>query len=189
MIEKVEFIKSIFNMKKDNAYEIKGIVEELEKIEFFNDYQQWIKDNLSHPKTRYKIGYEKFMFLTRMYKTIRLELLNKDRLKKSRTFAKTLASKVKLVAPQIEENGLTVKEINLDGENFFTDFELSQLDKLGGLNACLRHQKRISGSDDLEDKLVALMYDILITDIIEYKPQEKTENNVNKLLGEAIKKI
>ncbi len=189
MQAKVEFVKTIFNLNVDNFHVVKSIADELTKIDDFDDYEKWIKDNLNSLDNQYMNAYKKFVFLTRKYLKQKLELVNKDRLKKSKTFAKTLAAKVKLVAPQIEENGLVVKQVKLDGEEFFTDFELSQLDKLGGLSACLRFQKSVSGSDDLEDKLIALMFDLLITDIIEYKPQKKTENMVNKLLGEAIKKI
>ncbi len=189
MLAKVDYVKSIFKINTDNPYAITDIAEEIKKIDSFDDFREWLKANLNHLDIEYLNSFSKFIFLVRMYRKKKLELENKDRIQESKTFAKLLVKKVKQVAPIIEKNELAVKSIRLNGEQFFSDFELSQIGKLGGLSACVNLQKSVSGNDRLEEKLIAIMFDLLVDNIIEYKPQKKAKNKVTILIDEVIKKI
>ncbi|NOR55529.1 MAG: hypothetical protein GQ531_04920 [Sulfurovum sp.] len=190
MLEKVEYIKSIFKIDLDNPYLITDIAEELVKIELFDDYRKWLKINLNHIDAQYKYGYQKFVFLTRMYLKKRLEFINAEMLLQSKAYAKELAYKVKEVSSLVEEKGLTFEYFkDTGGGAFFTDLEVSQLNKIGGLDSSIRLQKSLSGSDALADKLVLMAFDFLVTSIIEYKPQKKTTTEVSILVKNVVKRV
>lgn len=191
MVEKVEYIASIFKIDVNSQYAVLDIAEELRKIDSFDDFRNWLKVNLNHYDAQYLKPYEKFVFLTCKYINKRLEFENSERITKGKLYAIELSSKVKAVSYYVEERGATYEKLKIKNTNkeIFSSFDKSQLEKVGGLFVAVRLQKSISGTDALADKLEELAYDLIVTNTIEYEPQKKTENNVNKLLGEAIKKI
>jgi hypothetical protein len=191
MIEKVEYIKSIFKIDADNPYVITDIADELVRVDHFDDYRKWLKSNVNHYDAQYLKPYEKFVFLTHKYLKQRLEIENSERITNGRMYALELSSKVKAVSNYVEEYGATYETLKLKGSDkeLFSGFDKSQLAKVGGLISAVRLQKSISGTDALADKLEELAYELIVTNIIEYKPQKKTETCVSKLLDGVVEKI
>jgi len=190
MLDKVEYIKSIFKIDSDNPYIVTDIAEELSKIDDFNNFRIWIKINLNHFDAQYMNPFHKFTFLIRLYQEQRLELVNAGRITKSREYAIELSTKVKSVSAYVLEKGATYHQLKTkDKREFFTSFDKSQLEKVGGLISAVNLQKSISGADALADKIEELAYELIITNTIEYKPQKKSSSSVEKLLDGVVKKI
>lgn len=191
MIEKVEYIKSIFKIDADNSYLITDIAEELVKIEDFDNYRKWLKVNLNHYDSQYMKPFEKFVFLTQKYLKQRLEIENSERITNGRLYALELSSKVKAVSSYVEEYGATYEDLKLKGSDkeLFSGFDKSQLAKVGGLQSAVQLQKSVSGSDALVDKLEQLAYDLIIYNIIEYKPSEMMSKQIKNRLSDVFKKM
>jgi hypothetical protein len=190
MEEKVEYIAAIFKIDASNTYLIIDIADDLSKVNNFDDYRKWLKTNLNHLDAKFLKPYEKFVFLTQKYIKQKLETENSERINKGREHAIELSNKVRCVSHYVVEHGATYSNFKTkDGVEAFSSFEQSQLEKVGGLLASVRLQKSISGADALADRLEELAYDLIVTNIIEYKSQKKTDNSVSKLLDGTIKKI
>ena len=189
MIEKVEYIASIFKIDVDNSYIVTDIAEELSKIDSFDDFREWLKGNVNHVDAQFMNPYKTFTFLVHKYLKKSLELKNTERIRNGKKYVIELSNKVRQVSYYVEDKGATYENFKINGKEAFSSFDKSQLDKVGGLLAAVRLQKSVSGADALADRLEELAYDLIVTNIIEYQSQDKTETNVNKLLNEAIKKI
>lgn len=190
MVDKVEYIASIFKIDVNNQYVILDIAEELKRIDSFDHFRNWLKVNLNHYDAQYLKPYEKFIFLIRMYLKNRVESLNSERISKSRVHAFELAKKVKLVSPFVEDRGLDCKNFKTPtGEKFFSTFDVSQIDKVGGLLAAVRLQKSVSGSDALIEKLLELSHDLIVNNIIEFKSEEKQCDQIRDRLENITRKM
>ena len=186
MLDEVEYIQSIFKINTDNPYVITDLAEEVEKIDSFDDFRSWLKININHFDAQYMNPFQKFTFLIRMYLRKQLELKNAERIENSKIFSKNFSYKVKQVSHLVDEKEILAQQIKLDGKQFFTDYEISQINKLGGLSACIRIQRSTSGADALAEKISEMAYDMMVSNIIEYKPKEETNHRVTDLISNIV---
>jgi len=161
MINKIEYIKDIFNIKGENKHIIISIAEEIDKIEDFNDFRNWIKINLNHADTKYIKSFDKFIFLMNLYMKEYIEFKNRKRIKNGKKYAKKLSNKIKQISHLVENETLSILNIKTkNNKDFFNDFDKSQIKKIGGIKSAVNLQKSISGSDALNDKLEKLAYNL-----------------------------
>ena len=193
-IEMVEYICSIFKLDNNNTFIILDVVHELEKINSFDTFRNWLKDNLNHFDTQYMNSYQKFMFLISKYLQVEFEHLNQERISESKKQALLLANKVKATTKIVEELDTEPKCENFktpDGSCLFTVFEMSQIRKLGGIYVCVQWQKSVSGRDALVEKFEELFREIISQKSIAYQEVNDQKSDIGNFLDSAniIKKM
>jgi len=175
MKEIIEYIGSVLNIKIDNRLVIDDITTELKSIGDIVDYKNFLKKNMNHIHTQYMTGFQKFIKLTEIYKRQLALESSSDRISNADDFAKKLASKVKSVAKEIEENSyLDYDNFISSGEPYFSDYERKQIDKIGGLQTAIRLQKSVSGTDALEERLRSQSVSIVIRDALKKPDKQKS---------------
>lgn len=182
MIAKVDYIKSIFKITGDNPYVISDIADDMAGVQNFDDFRVWLKSNINHIDTQYMNGFQKFTFLAKEYKKQYAKRTNSSRLSKSQDTAKQIADKIRSVAHHLDiDPNLTPHHFQIDGKCYFSKFEISQIEKIGGLHRCVMLQKSVSGEDALLERLRDEMAGIVMVQALA-KPTEQTNVKVSKLM-------
>jgi len=173
MRDLIEYLMAILNVKTDSSFVVLDMQNELQDITDIADYQKFIRKNINYLGMEYMTGFQKFIKLTEMYKRQYTEKHNQERLLGSQDTARKLAVKVKSVASTIENNDIEFKNI----KDFFTAWEIKELNKIGNAMKCIRLQKSVSGSDELYEKLKEQMREIVMVNMLD-KPKETTYKKI-----------
>ena len=181
----IGYIANILNIKTDSELVVLDMMSELKTITDIPDYQKFIKKNFNHYDLQYMTGFQKFIRLTEMYKLKRFEMQNKDRLKNSANFAFKLSEKVKTVSSKVKGNPeLNFNNFRINGEPYFTEFEISQLSKIGSLYKCVQLQRSVSGRDALLERLQEQAREVIFQ-----KALQKPEKNVAELVTKVANSV
>lgn len=156
MKARIEYIANYLGIDISNPYSLTDIAE----IKDLDKFTVFMKQNIKNTRLDFLNPLQK---LTELRKMFDLEE-NKDRLEKASSEAYRIAEKIREIKPLIKkeiECGKLPKldELKLNGENYFSNFEISTLSKIGDL-------KKICFLDDnfkLEEELSKVFSSIVLS--------------------------
>lgn len=138
MREIIEYVVDILNIKTQSRFTLMDIEEELQNIEDFGLYRQYIRSNINHFDTRYMTGFQKFITLTTRYK--KAQELNSLPLDTLEAFSTKLYKKFADAIYVIRDHEAYLSSHGLEkvkfhgGEQVFTPKEIEVLNAIGSLH-------------------------------------------------------
>ena len=178
-----------FNFRSKNGKKItKSRENEIKDIEDIAGYRDFMRKSFDYLGMEYYTGFQKFIKLTNIYKRQYAKDTNVERISKSVQTAYILAQKVKAVISYVESGKDKYSSFSSNGKSYFTKFEISQLEKLGGLQKSVHLQKSVSGDDALFNRLKKQMQEMIIVEALP-NLNVKTHPKVVKIIGKMVKKM
>ena len=188
MKDLIEYLVSILNIKTNSSFVILDMTEEIKEIEDLVEYRNFMRQSFDYLGMEYYTGFQKFIKLTAIYKRQYTKNKNAQRISKSVKVASILAQKIKDVQSYIENGKEDYSDFNSDEKCYFSKFEISQIERLGGLRNCVRLQKSVSGDDELLNQLKAQMEEMIIVQALP-SLETKTNKKMAKMLNGGFKRI
>jgi len=162
----VKYIMEILSIKSDSTFTIADIESEMQKINDFEMYREYIRDNIDNFDLKFKTGFQKFIILTNRFKRIEEDRSLTDTFDKATSYAKIISSKVELCRSHVEFAYCGFKNIYADGKRYF------EVDELWALyETCHTTDKVIALSK--EHNLEGEIYDLYIS---KYKKKASYES-------------
>jgi len=125
-----------------------------------SDFINFMEANLDHPNLSYKNPLQKFLTFCKLY-NLQIEIKKE---KDIQTDSQKLANKFKSVKVMLENEILQGKSPRLsflkerDGKNYFSDFEISVLNKIGSINHLIRLSNSFSLADKINDSILSVLH-------------------------------
>jgi len=175
MREVVEYLTNILNIKTDSELVIIDMLDEIRSIKNMAEYRQYIRANINHLGMDYMTGFQKFILLTKKYKEKVAREDNAGRIERGNKYALELADKVRSVSGHVlDKPFLDFDNFVSNGKSIFTDFDKTELSKIGSLSSCANLQRSQSGKDMLFERLCGQMEKIVINKAISAPKTETT---------------
>jgi ribonuclease HII len=182
MRDLIEYLVAILDIKTNSNFVILDITNEIKDIEDLAGYRDFMRRSFDYLGMEYYTGFQKFIKLTAIYKRQYAKDTNKQRISKSVQTASILAKKVKAITSYIEDGKEDYNYFVSNEKPYFSKFEISQLQTIGGLRNCVRLQKSVSGDDVLLNRLKKQMQEIIIIQALPCLEVE-TDSKVAKMIG------
>lgn len=187
MREVVEYLTNILNIKTDSELVIIDMLDEIRSIKNIAEYRQYIRDNINHLGMDYMTGFQKFILLTKKYKERAAREDNAGRIEGGNKYALELSEKVRSISGHILDKAfLDFDNFVSNGKSIFTDFDKTELSKIGSLVCCANLQRSKSGQDMLFERLCVQMEKIVINKAI---CAPKTDTTVPALIVGAVRVV
>lgn len=162
MKDLIDYISQIFGLEMKSTIAILDMESDIGEIQNHADYVRYLKNGFNLDDIKFLTAYQKFLTLTKRYKVIEVETINRSALSKKTTSAERLASKVREIDTIVLNNQNSnhkweqFKIDNEQKENWFSEKEIATLSSIGSPLTCVRLQRQVSGRDMLSERLEAL---------------------------------
>lgn len=160
MKDLIEYIIEIFGLNIKSTIAMIDMENDIGEIQNHANYVKYLKSSFNLSDIQYLTAYQKFLELTKRYKRIEQEEINRNKIEKMGTAAERLASKVHEIDTMVlnaqNDNHQWGKFKLSTGEQYFTDKEIKALSTIGSPLHCVRLQRSVSGRDMLCERLEEL---------------------------------
>lgn len=163
MKDLIDYISQIFGLEMKSTIAILDMENDIGSIQDHASYVRYLKNGFNLDDIKYLTAYQKFLTLTKRYKEIEAESINRKRIEAMGTLAEKLAQKVKqfdtMVLNHPHKTSLKwehIKSIDDSNVNYFSDKEVKALLTIGQPLHCIELQRAISGKDMLCERLEAI---------------------------------
>lgn len=160
MKDLIEYVCVIFGLQITSKIALLDMENDIGIIQNHAEYIKYLKSSFNLSDLQYLTAYQKFLELTKRYKRIEQEELNRNKIKNMGTAAERLASKVREIDTMVlnaqNDNHQWEKFKLTTGEQYFTDKEVKALSTIGSPLHCVRLQRSVSGRDMLAERLEEL---------------------------------
>lgn len=181
MKDLIEYVSVIFGLQITSKIALLGMENDIGIIQNHAEYIKYLKSSFNLSDLQYLTAYQKFLELTKRYKRIEQEELNRNKIKNMGTAAERLASKVHEIDTMVlnaqNDNHQWEKFKLSTGEQYFTDKEIKALSTIGSPLNCVRLQMSISGRDMLCERLEELFVERVMY------PQLEAPKHSNNLIA------
>jgi len=134
--------------------------QDIGEIQNHAEYVRYLKNGFNLDDIKFLTAYQKFLTLTKRYKAIEAETINKHRIEMMGSLAEKLSEKVKQFDVSILNHPYkdklkweNIKSVDDVEVNFFSHKEILALSTIGQPLHCIEIQRAISGRDCLTERL------------------------------------
>jgi hypothetical protein len=181
MKDLIDYISQIFGLEMKSTIAIIDMENDIGEIQNHADYVRYLKNGFNLDDIKFQTAYQKFLTLTKRYKEIESETLNRSRIEAMGSLAERLADKVRSI-DTIVLNGIGINfewgGFKTNGEQYFTVKECTALQSIGTPITCVRLQRQVSGRDLLCERLNDIFVTRVITPQIENKHKQVSPINL-----------
>lgn len=163
MKDLIEYICTIFGLELNSKIALLDLENDIGTIQDHSSYVRYLKNGFNLDDIKYLTAYQKFLTLTKRYKEIEVETINRTRIEQMGSIAEKLAQKVKqfdtMVLNHPHKTSLKwehIKSMEDSNVNYFGDKEIKALSTIGQPLHCIELQRSISGRDCLCERLEAI---------------------------------
>jgi len=172
MKDLIDYIAQIFGLEMKSTIAIMDMENDIGEIQNHAEYVRYLKNGFNLDDIKFLTAYQKFLTLTKRYKAIEVETMNRSRIEQMGSLAERLAEKVRqfdtMVINHPHKQSLKwehIKSIDNHILNFFSDKEILALSVIGQPLHCIEMQRSISGRDYLCERLEAIFIDRVVNPI------------------------
>jgi len=163
MKDLIDYIAQIFGLEMKSTIAIMDMENDIVEIQNHAEYVRYLKNGFNLNDIKFLTAYQKFLTLTKRYKAIEAETMNRSRIEQMGSLAERLAQKVKqfdvMVLSHPHKQSLKwehIKSIDDAEVNFFSPKEILALSTIGTPLHCIELQRAVSGIDMLCNRLEAI---------------------------------
>lgn len=187
MKDLIDYIAQIFGLEMKSTIAIIDMENDIGEIQNHAEYVRYLKNNFNLDDIKFLTAYQKFLTLTKRYKDIETETINRSRIEAMGSLAEKLAQKVKQFDVSILNHPYrdslkweNIKSTEDASINYFSDKEIKALTTIGQPLHCIELQRATSGKDMLCDRLEAIFIDKVVNHTaLEYKQPESDYMNAH----------
>jgi hypothetical protein len=160
MKDLIDYIAQIFGLEMKSTIAIMDMENDIGEIQNHAEYVRYLKNGFNLDDIKFLTAYQKFLTLTKRYKAIEVETMNRSRIEQMGSLAERLAQKVKNFDVSIMnhphkdklkwEHIKSTDDVNV---NYFGEKEVKALSTIGSPLHCIELQRAISGKDALCERL------------------------------------
>jgi len=198
MKDLIDYIAQIFGLEMKSTIAIMDMENDIGEIQNHAEYVRYLKNGFNLDDIKFLTAYQKFLTLTKRYKAIEVETINKHRIEMMGSLAEKLSEKVKqfdtMILNHPHKSNLKwehIKSIDDHILNFFSDKEIKALSTIGQPLHCIELQRAISGRDCLTERLEEIFIAKVTSMAIENKSRTDdagTNQDVMQLANNIVKR-
>ena len=172
MKDLIDYIAQLFGLEMKSTISIMDMEQDIGEIQNHAEYVRYLKNGFNIDDIKFLTAYQKFLTLTKRYKAIEVETMNRSRIEQMGSLAERLAQKVKNFDVSIMnhpykdklkwEHIKSTDDVNL---NYFGEKEVKALITIGSPLHCIELQRAISGKDALCERLQEIFVDRVVNPI------------------------
>jgi len=163
MKDLIDYIAQIFGLEMKSTIAIMDMEQDIGEIQNHAEYVRYLKNGFNLDDIKFLTAYQKFLTLTKRYKAIEVEIMNRSRIEQMGSLAERLAQKVKNFDVSIMNHPYKdklkwehIKSTDDVNVNYFVEKEVKALSTIGSPLHCVQLQRAISGKDALCERLESI---------------------------------
>jgi len=169
MKDLIDYIAQIFGLEMKSTIAIMDMENDIGEIQNHAEYVRYLKNGFNLDDIKFLTAYQKFLTLTKRYKAIESETINRSRIEAMGSLAEKLSQKVKQFDVSIlnhpHKDKLQWEHIKSTDDvsvNYFSEKEVKALLAIGQPLHCVELQRAISGRDCLCERLEAIFIEKVV---------------------------